>query len=88
MRTTINLPDELLARLKKDAVESGTTLTQLIENALRECLARKNSSRTRPHAIELPTFGSGGVQPGIDLDDSASLIELMDLEAGPDTYGR
>jgi len=31
--------------------------------------------------VELPTFGEGGVQPGVDLDDSAALLDLMDDDA-------
>jgi len=32
----------------------------------------------RAEPVELPTFGSEGVLPGVDLDDSASLLDLMD----------
>ena len=35
MRTTINLPDELILRAKKAAVNANTTLTEVIANALR-----------------------------------------------------
>jgi len=45
---TINLPDDLLAELKKRAAESGRTLTALIEDVLREALARR---RWRPQAM-------------------------------------
>ena len=77
MRTTINLPDDLLARLKKLAAESGTTMTAIIHDALRDALARR---RRLPAArrVELTTFGSGGPQPGVDLDDSAALLDLSE----------
>ena len=77
MRTTINLPDDLLAQLKKRAAESGTTLTALIEDALREALARR---RRRPQArqVQLTTYGAGGLQPGVDLDNAAALSDLME----------
>ncbi len=46
MRTTINLPDNLIVQAKKVALESGTTLTEIIANALRESLAgRSGKSR-------------------------------------------
>jgi len=81
MRTTINLPDDLLARLKKLAAESGTTVTALIEDALREALARRR--RTRPAAaVRLTTYRGTGLQPGVDLDDSAALYDLMDAPSG------
>ena len=77
MRTTINLPDDLLARLKKLAAESGTTVTALIHDALRESLARRKRT-PRTHRVELTTFGTGGLQPGVDLDDSATLLDLTE----------
>lgn len=77
MRTTINLPDDLLARLKRLAAESGTTVTALIQDALREALARRRRTpRGRP--VELTTFGTGGLQPGVDLDDGAALLDLTE----------
>jgi hypothetical protein len=76
MRTTIHLPDDLLAQAKRAALESGTTLTAVIEEALRERLARRGRSVTAP--VELTTFGGSGLQPGVDLDDSAALLELME----------
>jgi len=75
MRTTINLPDALLARLKRLAAESGTTVTALIHDALREALARRRRT-PRAHRVELTTFGTGGLQPGVNLDDSAALLGL------------
>ena len=29
-------------------------------------------------AIELPVFGEGGMRPGVDLDDSAALLDIME----------
>jgi hypothetical protein len=83
MRTTINLPDDLLAQLKKLAAASGTTVTALIQDALRESLARRRRP-LRPPRVELPTFGTGGLQPGVDLDDSAALLDLTEPPGVPD----
>ena len=81
MRTTINLPDDLLATLKKRAAEQGTTVTALIETALRASVA---PGRRRPKAarIKLTTFGRGWLQPGVDLDDSAALLNVMERTDG------
>ena len=76
MRTTINLDDALLAEGKQVAARTGRSLTAVVEDALRESLHRRRHTTDR--AVELPTFGEGGVQPGVDLDDSAALLELMD----------
>lgn len=82
MRTTIRLDDELLARAKTLAARTGRTLTAVIEDALRAALAQ---GRRRPPAerIELPSFGAGGVRPGVDLDDTAALLDLMETRGDP-----
>jgi hypothetical protein len=77
MRTTIRLPDDLLNAAKRHAVDTGRTLTEVIEDALRVALA-PNEERAEPEPVQLPTFGSGGVLPGVDLDDTAALLDLME----------
>lgn len=77
MRTTIRLDDQLLAAVKQAAARSGRTLTAVIEDALRQALAdTKRSKKSTP--ARLPTFRGEGLQPGVDLDDSAALLGLMD----------
>ena len=83
MRTTIRFDDQLLVQAKKLAAERGTTLTALLEDALRETLARRKPSHRRSK-VRLPTFGGGGVQPHVDLDDTASLLDRMEGLDGPD----
>jgi len=80
VRTTINLDDDLLREAKLLARTTGKTLTAVIEDALRERLARRQSRQ--PHAAsELPVVNGRGLRAGIDLDDSAGLRELMDASA-------
>jgi plasmid stability protein len=81
MRTTVNLPDDLLATLKKRAAEQGTTVTALIEDSLRASLGGRRN-RAKKERTSLATFGRKGLQPGVDLDDSAALLELMDSPHG------
>ena len=82
MRTTIHLPDDLLVSAKRAAADSNRTLTAVIEEALRASLAkRRNPARVR---VELPTFGEGGPQPSVDLDDSAALLELLESRDAAD----
>jgi hypothetical protein len=81
VRTTVNLPDELVSRAKKIAAESRITLTALIEEGLHEAIARrKRGSRREP--LRLTTYGAKGPLPGVDLDDSAALLDVMDDGAG------
>jgi peptidoglycan/xylan/chitin deacetylase (PgdA/CDA1 family) len=76
MRTTIRLDDDLLAKAKHAALERGTTLTAVIEDALRRALAPGGAGRREP--FTMLTFDGDGVRPGVDLDDTASLLDLMD----------
>ena len=77
MRTTVRLDEHLLAQAKKVAAESGKTLTSVLEDALREKLARRRSL-PRKAVVRLKTEKGGGVRRGVDLDDSASLLDLME----------
>ena len=83
MRTTVRLNESLLREAKLQAARRGTTLTALIEEALRESLARQHDARQR-EPVRLVTFGGKGLHPGVDLDDSAALIELMEASSDPD----
>jgi hypothetical protein len=79
MRTTIRLDDQLFAELKKTAADEGRTLAAVIEDALRESLARRNAQPARA-PVRLPTFRGDGVLPGVDLDDNALLLDLMNAD--------
>lgn len=81
MRTTVRLDDGLLSAAKTYAASAGLTLTALIEEALRQRLAQTPSSeRAR---VRLLTTGAGGVLPGVDMDDSSSLLDAMEAGADP-----
>ncbi len=83
MRTTIRVDAALLAEAKKVAAENGQTLTAVIEEALRQRLARRRpAARRKPP--RLTTVRGTGLVPGVDLDDSASLMELMERPGAPD----
>lgn len=79
MRTTIRLDDELLTGVKELAVRTGRTLTAVIEDALRETLAR-HRRRPKPKPIHLKTVGGNGSQAGVDLDNTAELLDLMERD--------
>ena len=80
MRTTIRLSPRLLAEAKKLATDTNRTLTKVIEDALREVLARRRRPRRR--TVSLTIVGGRGVNPGIDLDDSAALLAAMESRDG------
>lgn len=77
MRTTIRLPDDLLTEAKSIAASDHSSLTRVIEDALRESFMRRR--RPSPKGpLRLITFRGDGVQPGVDLDNSAELLDLME----------
>lgn len=78
MRTTVRLDDALLRQAKKLAAESGRSLTALIEDALREVMSRRRTGVPRAGDFHLPTFKGRGLRPGVDLDNSADLLDLME----------
>ena len=82
MRTTIRLDDDLLVEVKQIAARSDKTLTSVIEDALREMLARQRQAIERTQ-VRLTTVSGGGLQPGVDLDDSAALLSLMEESNDP-----
>ena len=82
MRTTIRIDDQLLAQTKQMAAKTGKTLTAVIEDALRETLARQEE-HIRRVPIKLPVVQGEGVQAGVDLDDSAALLDLMESANDP-----
>lgn len=82
MRTTVTIEDALYRRTKAAAGRSGRTVSQVIEDALRQALEQRPPT---PADLEpLPTFGGSGVMPGVDLSSNASIAEAMegcDLDA-------
>ncbi len=80
MRTTLDLDDALMRRAKKLAAERGTSLTALIEEALRERLTRP--ARV-PRKRRLHTFRGDGLRPGVELSDTSALLDLLDADAAP-----
>lgn len=78
MRTTVRLDPGLLDRAREAAAEQGETLTSLIERGLRLVLARGQGGPSR-RRVRLPVSrATGGTLPGVDLNDSAALLDVMD----------
>lgn len=78
MRTTVRLDEALLERARQEAARRGVTLTSLIEQGLLLAL-RRPLKRSERVVVKLPECrAGGGVLPGVDLDDSASVLDRMD----------
>lgn len=79
-RTTVLLPDELMARAKRKAAAEGRTLTSVIEDGVRAVVS-DSGKRAKPRRVVLPVSkATGGPMPGIDISNSAALQEMDDLE--------
>jgi len=79
-RTTVRLPEDLMRRAKRKAAADGTSLTELIEAGLRQMLKEPVHKQLR-RVLPPVSSASGGLMPGIDLNDSAALQEIEDLES-------
>ena len=79
MRTTVRLDDGLLADAKRYAARTGRTLTSLIDEGLREVLAR-GAGRSPAKRVKLLTGGKGGLQPGVRSDRLTDQLDQMDCE--------
>jgi Arc/MetJ family transcription regulator len=79
MRTTITLDDQLLAKLKKRAGESGTSVSGLIAQAVRLLMKAPPGARHKD-AFNLVTFGAGGHFSRRNIDSTSSLLEGDDMD--------
>jgi len=78
MRTTVRLPDALMAQARREAQRRGETLTALIERGVRHELAKPAGAK-RQRKVVIPVFRGGtGVRPGVDLTNSAALWDILD----------
>ena len=75
-------------RLERLTARLGTTKSDILRRGL-EALEAQTTTRPGPTdegRVPLPTFAGGTLAAGVDLDDSAALLELMD-EDGRDAPG-
>ena len=79
MRTTIALDDHLLAKLKKRASESGTSVSRVIEQAIR-LLIHAPIPAKRKDGFEVVTFGVGGHFSKRNIDKTSELLESDEVE--------
>ena len=75
MRTTIRIDEDLYRRAKAQAAHAGRTVSEVIEDAVRDALRPRARDR---QLAELPVYGGSGVLPGVDLGDRGALLDRMD----------
>jgi plasmid stability protein len=73
MKTTLNIDDGVMTRLRREAARTGRTMSELVETALRGLLQAKPATvELRP----LPSFNSGGAL--VDIADREALYRAME----------
>ncbi len=77
-RTTVRLDDALLDQAKREAAQRGETLTGLIEQGLRLVLVQSHAKPRRRRVVLPICRAGGGTLPGVDLNDTSSLLDILD----------
>ena len=76
MKTTLELPDELLIEAKKKAAEQRRPLRALVEEGLRMVL-KKPGRNPRKKVVHIVTV-KGGLAPDLDLSSREAMYEWLD----------
>ena len=75
MKTTLQIDDEVMRRLKREAARQGKTMSELVETALRRLLEKPAEKVSLP---PLPTFHGGAEL--VDIADRDALYRAMEEE--------
>ena len=73
MKTTLNIDDTVMDRLRRESARTGRTMSELVETALRQLLQRRSVT---PELSPLPSFKSGGAL--VDVADRDALYRVME----------
>jgi hypothetical protein len=73
MKTTLNIDDVVMAKLRHEAARQGRTMSDLVETALRNLF---QSQKKRVELSPLPRFNSGGAF--VDIADRDALYQAME----------
>jgi CopG-like RHH_1 or ribbon-helix-helix domain, RHH_5 len=77
-RTTVRLPEDLLARAKRKAAAEGRTVTSLVEEGLR--LVTDESRKPAKAKRVLPPISKATAGFKVDLTSFSALQEIEDAE--------
>lgn len=73
MKTTLNIDDTVMKRLKREAARQGRTMSELVETALRVLF---KTQKIEPDLPPLPAFRSRGHL--VDVSDRNALYQAME----------
>lgn len=77
MKTTVDLPDELLIAAKKRAADLRVTLKEILAAGLRRELSRPVRRRAGGKRPIRWVMVKGGLAPGLDLSDRVKMHEWI-----------
>ena len=77
MKTTLNIDDVVMHRLREEAARRGTTMSSLVEAGLRRILFEQTEAASPPSELsELPSWRGG--QPMVDIASRETLGNVME----------
>ncbi len=81
MRTTVDLPPELMRAAKIAATERGMSLKDLFTRALAHEIGEMTQTRRKKVRLRLPLIGTADSGPKVDItnDDIATAFEAEDI---------
>lgn len=77
MKTTVDLPDELMIAAKKRVAELRCSLRTLVERGLRHELSVGRPKRTRQKRVIRWVTVRGGLPPGLDLSNRGAMHDWL-----------
>jgi hypothetical protein len=77
MKTTIDLPDDLLIEVKKHAAERRTTIRALVERGLRRELSDSEPRTAAGQPLIRWITVEGGLPQGLDVADRARMMDWL-----------
>jgi hypothetical protein len=78
--TTVRLPAALITRAKREAAAEGRSLTALIGDGLRRVVNDRAPAEAAKRIMPPVSTATGGLMPGIDLNETAALQEPEDRD--------
>ncbi|MEM7218613.1 MAG: ribbon-helix-helix protein, CopG family [Pseudomonadota bacterium] len=74
MKTTLNIDDSVMERLREEAARRNTTMSKLVEAGIRRILDEPKNSQEQVRE-QRPTWNSGGAR--VDISNSDALQDFM-----------
>lgn len=74
--STVQLDATLFREVERLAADTRRSVESVVDEAVRAALARV--AHQPAQRVVLPTFGGSGTQPGVDISNSARLLDIME----------